>query len=130
MKHEQRGKLARQSTRAPRANVAKELALKLARLMSMIQPTTKTPQTNCSSISELNADMLPFTLLLAGLLSVRCAPVSEGTKACNEAKAEQGNQTKPSKTKNKQNATQPKKQKQHEAFAASETSETAFTQNR
>ena len=25
--------------------------------------------------------------LLAGLLSVRCAPVSEGTKACKEAKA-------------------------------------------
>ena len=38
--------------------------------------------------------------LLAGLLSVRYAPVSEGTKACKEAKAKQGNQTKPSKNQN------------------------------
>ena len=46
--------------------------------------------------------------LLAGLLSVSCAPVSEGTNACNEAKAEQGNQTKPSKNKTqaKRNTTQ------------------------
>ena len=28
-----------------------------------------------------------ITFLLAGLLSVRYAPVSEGTKACKEAKA-------------------------------------------
>ena len=42
MKHEQRGKLAKQATRAPRANIAEEqLALKLARLMSMIQSATK-----------------------------------------------------------------------------------------
>ena len=37
-----RGKLARQATRAPRANIAEEqLALKLARLMSRIQSATK-----------------------------------------------------------------------------------------
>ena len=42
MKHELGGKLARQATRAPRANIAEEqLALKLARLMSMIQSATK-----------------------------------------------------------------------------------------
>ena len=70
--------------------------------------------------------------LLAGLLSVRCAPVSEGTKACKEAKAKRRNRTKPSKkTKHQQkNATQPKTPQPQEAFAASETSETAFTQNR
>ena len=43
--------------------------------------------------------MLPC-FLLAGLLSVRYAPVSEGTKACKEAKAYLGNQTKPSKNQN------------------------------
>ena len=71
--------------------------------------------------------------LLAGLLSVRCAPVSERSKACIEAKAKQAkNQTTPTKntTKTQKKTPQPETPKPPEAFAASETGETAFTRNR
>ena len=44
-------------------------------------------------------DWYLYFFSLAGL-SVRCAPVCEGTKACKEAKAKRGNQTKPSKNQN------------------------------
>ena len=39
-----------------------------------------------TSGTELSVSCQSCFFLLAGLLSVRCAPVSEGTKACNEAK--------------------------------------------
>ena len=50
------------------------------------------------------------SFLLAGLLSVRCAPGSEGTKACKETKAKRRNQTKPNKNQNtnKKNPTHPR----------------------
>ena len=75
-----------------------------------------------------------FVFLLAGLLSVRYAPVSERSKACKEAKAKQKQQkTRPNQPKTQQqhkNPPQQKTPKPPEAFAVSETSETAFTRNR
>ena len=82
--------------------------------------------------APLPVGWLDSLFLLAGLLSVRYAPVSEGTKACKEAKAKQENQTKQSKNQNTNKKTHHSQTtpQPHEAFAASETSETAFTRNR
>ena len=60
VKHELRGKLAKQATRAPRPNIAEEQLGELARLMSMIQlatedepkQTNKTPKKKPPQISS------------------------------------------------------------------------------
>ena len=77
--------------------------------------------------------------LLAELLSVRCAPVSERAKACKEAKGnkKQTKKAKTSKQTNKPNHTQnphkTKNTKKHhnhaKPFAASETGETGETKS-
>ena len=66
--------------------------------------------------------------MLAELLFVRCAPVSERDKACKDAKATKNKEPKQANTQTEPNHTKPKKKHEtphpKEVFAASETSET------
>ena len=66
----------------------------------------KSKESHTSGKGTKSNESKDISFLLAGLLSVRCAPVSEGTKACKEAKAKRGDQTKPSKNQNTNKKTQ------------------------